>query len=179
MFSKERAKRGLIEYQLKVTGEAMRITMYNTFFFFFFGFYIFLFSNKCSEWKCTLSKSLVTACIFQERAFSVTVLLIGEKPCDHTALTIFLVLTSEIIIWKKRKKANQTIKITYFSILALNGFHLQLLLWTKHPLKHRPVVGRVISTSTQLYKWLLHLFCMWQDFSTRPSCLACTLNQCV
>lgn len=64
MFSKERARRGLIEYQLKVTGEAMRITMYKIFFF-FFHFYNFFFSKKCSEWKCTLSKSLVTACIFQ------------------------------------------------------------------------------------------------------------------
>lgn len=44
MFSKERAKRGLIEYQLKVTGEAMRITMYKIFFVCFFFLFTFFFS---------------------------------------------------------------------------------------------------------------------------------------
>lgn len=44
MFSKERA-RGLIEYQLKVTGEAMRITMYKIFFFFSFLQFFFSATN--------------------------------------------------------------------------------------------------------------------------------------
>lgn len=56
--------------------------------FFFFNFYIFS-SKKCSEWESTLSKSLVTACIFRWWAFTATVLLIGEEHRDRTALTFF------------------------------------------------------------------------------------------
>lgn len=90
MFSKERARRRLFEIQLKVTGEAMRITCTRFFFFFFFIFTFFL-AISVQNGKLHSVKAWLLLVFSDGEQLLLQYYWSSEKHRDHTALTIFLV----------------------------------------------------------------------------------------
>lgn len=82
MFSKERASRGLIGYQLKITGKAMRITMYN-----FFHSFFFFATNVHSENVHSVKVRLLL--YFPNREHLLPQYWITENPQSHVVLITF------------------------------------------------------------------------------------------